>query len=291
MDPVIEAYIEQTFHPEKCQIIIQIFDVLEAFAYPDYQSPYVNLIMTMDNYNQQDVQDHFTTLLHEQLDYVVHAHLIRLNEATPLWEKVNICEALAKIQNLDDYSNIAVVLESELDPEEKMADVLSQCCALTVHGLLPYIFNVEDSVLKQLKKYIQEKEETEGVTLTSFTELQKKIIKNLRSFKAFLEEEKRHAVGIFLLENNVLIGQPLERYVPFVDECLRASDYEQVALDIYSLILLTDEGFNNPIHHFKKHTGLLLDDLHSISKVDILVNQIAGRFEMFKAKLKTTKVE
>lgn len=289
MDPVIDAYIQETFHPEKCQVIVQAFQVLEDFAFPDFQSPYVELVMTMDQYNAQDVQDHFTTKLHEQLDFVVHSHMIRLNEATPIWEKVNICEALFKIQNLDDYTNIAVVLESELDPEEKMADVLSQCCALTVHGLLPYVFEVSDSVISQLKTYIHEKEETEGKTLTSFTELQKKIIQNLRLFKAFLESEKRHAVGIFLLEHNVLIGQPLERYIPFVDECLRANDYEQVALDAYSLILLTDEGYNNPIHHFKKNTGLLLDDLHSITKVDVLINQIAAGFERFKNDLKTEK--
>lgn len=289
MDPLIETYIHRTFHPETVDSIAHSFRLMDAFELQDYEQDFVELLMVEDMDLAQNVQDRFTTLLHIKLDKIIHAHLLLLNDAATLYEKNAIAEGFLNIQELEDYSNIIIVLEAGYDPEEKLAQILSQCCTLQPLAIEILIERFDPATLDMLKTYIYNKEANDGKIMTSFTELQKKIIKNLRTLKAFTAGKS--CLGLMLMNAGMLIGQPLERYMPFVDDSMRNNDYDQLALDVFSLILLTDEGFNNPVITFRKRSGLLLDNIMQISRVDALVAQLSAAFETYKSNLQITEAK
>lgn len=287
MDPLIEGYIQETFHSDTCDTLRRCFELFDLFEYPDAELNFINLLMTEDHDSPQAIQDHFTTFIHEQLDYILHAHLVKLNESVYLHQKVALVDGLFAIQHLNDYSSIVHALESSLDDEEKFSEVISHCCSLQPMAVMSVLQSVDGGMLNNLKQFINEREVEEGKTMTSFTELQKKIIDNIRLFKMYMGD--RHAIAFMMVDANVIIGQPLERYVTFIEDVLKNDDHDQLAIDIFSLLLMTDEGINSPIQCFRKHTGLLLDDLHSVSRIDTLLLGIEGDFEKFKVNIKMTK--
>lgn len=280
MDPIIEAYIKSTFHPDLVDVIAEAFRIMTEFDLQDFDLEMIDLLMTEEMDQPQNIQDHFTTLLHSKLDIVVHAHLIRLSETTPLHEKVAFLEGLFAIQHQADYSAIGSLLENEFSPEDKFAEVLAHCSTLTATAIFTMIDRIDPAIIESLKQFIATKEGNEGKLTTPYTDTQREIIKNLRQFKTFLKGKT--AMGVLLAESHVLLGQPLERYVPYADELLKSTNYEQVALDVYSLLLLTPEGHINPLFAYRKHTGLLLDTLEASSRVDVLLTGLVGAFEKFK---------
>lgn len=295
MDNLIEAYINETYHPDLVDTIRKAFSLFEAFELPDYESEMIDLLMVGDMETSQNIQDHFTTLVHKQLDRVIQCHLIIPMEAAHIHEKVSLIEALYNVQHLNDYSSIVHTLEADYDPLERLADVLSTCSEMTPLAIENMILKFNPSILDTLKQFVYGKEADTKTILTDSQELQRKIIHNLRSFKDFLDSDLalifkgKQAIGLMMLESNVMVGQDLELYIPFIDAQLKHQDYPKLALDVYSIILLSDEGFNNPVGTFKKNAGWLLDDLTAISKVDPMFMTIANAFDKYKLTIETER--
>lgn len=295
MDNLIEAYINETYHPDLVDTMRKAFSLFEAFELPDYESEFIDLLMMEDMESSQNTQDHFTTILHKKLDTVIQCHLIIPMEAAHIHEKVGLIEALYNIQHLTDYSSIVHTLEADYDPIERLAEVLSTCGELTPIAIENMILEFNPSILETLKQFVYAKESETDTILTSTQEFQRKIIRNLRSFKDFLDSDLalifkgKPAIGLTMLESNVMVGQDLELYIPFIDAQLKHQDYPKLALDVYSIILLSDEGYNNPVGTFKKNCGWLLDDLTAISKVDPLYMTIANAFDKYKLTLTTER--
>lgn len=283
MDTLIEGYIKNTFHPDFCDLIKEAFILMDNFELPDYEFDFVNLLLSSDDAMPQATQDHFTTLIHQKLDFIIHSHLITLNDTTALHQKVAVLEGLYAVQHLNDYSNIVTILDSEYDHEEKLAEILEQVANITSLEFLTILKKFDKAILDTLKNYIYGKELNEGKIFTSYTETQRNIINNLKLFKKFNNDKK--CLGIHLLDSSVLIGAPLKAYVPYVNDYLTNNDYKQLSLDLFSLLLLSNEGFNNPILAFRKHSGLLLDDLHSITKIDTLLTGLMLSFDKYKNNL------
>ena len=59
-------------------------------------------------------------------------------------------------------------------------------------------------------------------------------------------------------------------------------NFDELIVNIFSLILLTDEGLNNPLLVFRKHSGTLLSDLQSITKVDTGITHLQLAFDKWK---------
>lgn len=295
MDNLIEAYINETYHPDLVDTMKKAFSLFEAFELPDYESEFLDLLMMGDMESSQNVQDHFTTILHKKLDTVIQCHLISPMEAAHIHEKVGLIESLYNIQHLTDYTSIVHTLEADYDPIERLAEVLSVCGEMTPLAIENIILDFNPSILETLKQFVYAKEAETNTILTSTQELQRKIIKNLRAFKDFLGTDLalsfkgKSTIGLQMLESNVMVGQDLELYIPFIDAQLKHQDYPKLALDIYSIILLSGEGFSNPVGVFKKNCGWLLDDLIAISKVDPLYMTIANAFDKYKLTVTTER--
>lgn len=293
MDNLIEAYIGETFHPDLVDTIKKAFSLFEAFELPDYESEFIDLLMMEDMELSQNVQDHFTTILHKQIDTIIQFHLITPMEASHIHEKVSLLEALYNIQHLNDYTTIIHTLEADYDPLERLAEILSSCSEMTPLAIENMILDFNPSILDTLKQFVYGKETDTKTILTDNQELQRKIIRNLRTFKDFLTTNlalsfKNHTgIGLQMLESNVMVGQDLELYIPFVDAQLKHTDYPKLALDIYSIILLSSEGYINPVGVFKKNAGWLMDDLTAISKVDPLIMILTNAFDKYKLTLET----
>lgn len=292
MDELIASYIEETFHPDLNDTIHRAFNLMENFELPDYESAFIDLLMVEDTDLPQNIQDHFTTILHQKLDEILHAHLIKPMEAAHLHEKVGLLTGLFNIQHMSDYTSIIHTLEASYDDIERLAEVLSNCCEMTPIAIENMIDEFNPSILETLKQYVYGVERNTATIMTDQAELERKIIRNLRLFKEYFADSKQTytPLGLYMLESDALVGQDLELYVPFIDAQLKHTDYPKLAVDVFSLLLLTEKGYLNPVDTFKKCSGWLLDDLTAITRVDPLLLSLSSAFDKFKH-LKSTETE
>ncbi len=280
MDILVEGYLKAVFHPETIDTIHHAFDLFEKFDLQDYESDFVNLLMAADDQLPQATQDHFITFVHQKIDLILHAHLLNLSEFTPLHQKVAVLDGLYAVQHLNDYSNIITILEGEFSHEEKLAEVLAQVCDITAMAFLSVLDGFDQTTIDTLKNFVYGKLGNEGHLVSTYTERQLKIVELMKEFKKF--RQGKNCLGLMLLDSNVLIGQPLDSYVPYINDYLTSQDYDELIVNIFSLILLTDEGLNNPLLVFRKHSGTLLSDLQSITKVDTGITHLQLAFDKWK---------
>lgn len=295
MDNLIEAYLQETFHPDLVDTMRKAFRLMDDFDLPNYEDEYLDLLMMEDMDLAQNIQDHFTTLLHKHLDAILQFHLITPMESTHLFEKTELVSALYQFQHLIDYAEVLHALEGDYDPEERFAQAMSQCCELTPLGIENMLWHMNPSIVESMISYIYNKQSDTSTILTDKEERNRKIVSNVRLFKSFLETkpfnfyDEVEALGIHMLSANALPGQALTLYVPFVDAQLKHTNYGKLAVDLYSLLILSAEGFDNPVDTFKKNSGWLMDDLLAISKTDPLFMMVANAFDKYKLKLTMEK--
>lgn len=284
MDILISNYLQDSFTPELKTQLQTAFRLYDSFELQDYESDFIDLLMMQEMSHAEDTHDQFIMIVNEKLDFIINEHRLKLTDEATLYHKVQILEALYAVQHLNDYSNIAIVLESNEDPEIQLTDILSQLCELKAATIFPLIESFDPSALDLLKQFVYGREEATGMPMTSLIELQKKVLENFKLFLVFAEKnlKTQKPLAVHVVESGFMVGQPLERYIPFVKDGLNAVNFDQLSVDVLSIILLTDEGYNNPLITYRQHSHLLLDELTIITRVDSILVHILGLFETYR---------
>lgn len=283
MDLLTSKYFEANFNPEVVNLFSRTFNAFDDFNLPDYEIGYANVLGMEDNISPEDMKDAIVGLTYDNIKTIFEAHSFQLNSEATFSERVEILEGLYKLQGLSDYTTVMAELGTSETEDEKFAEVLSQVTTLSTETILSILGQVEPIFIETLQSFVEEKEKALGHKLTSSVELQRKIVDNLKTFKAFMDSElkQKTAIGFTVVDSNVILGQPLESYMPFVKDGLVSGDLDQLTLDIYSVILLTDEGYNDPLVTYRKYSHLLLDDAMSIARVDSLLLNLISKYHTY----------
>ena len=136
MNELIEDFITDVFTPEYVINIRKAFSLFEAF---EYQNAYGGMCDAITDESVSDIHaraDHFTVALANQLDFIVKAHLIRLVDSATIRDRIDILDALYRVQHLEDYTAITSILSSEEDEADQMSRILEE---LTDHDQGHYL--------------------------------------------------------------------------------------------------------------------------------------------------------
>lgn len=282
MDLVIENYLDDAFSPEMAFELRRSCTLFEQFNLRDYQLPLIDILMSALNDHPESIYDQVIASIRSNQESLFAAHLVTLDSEATLFERNEILTALHALQDLEAYDSIISVLESDLSPEEQLSEVMSQCCRLDLSRVFTLLKSVEISLLETLKQFIYQKESVlHPVNMDQQTK-ERGIISTMKLFKRFLKDQS--CLGIKLLEHEVLMLRPIQMYLSFIGESFKQSNPLMLAIDAYSFLLLTAEGHQNPLDAFHTHGYLLIDDVETVSKVDVQLTKLINDFERFKQK-------
>lgn len=279
LDFQLEEYIAETFPIEAIEDIKKAFELLYAFEVPEVEGDFLNLI-TSDSYiSQTDIQDQFTVVLSSKLDYVVSQHKIKLNDGLPLATKVNILSVLLLVMYLEDYSYILTVLESEETDLEKLCKIISEYSTLSEVVVMESVESIDPSFMKKLKDFAYSKEET---AIIDEDESDKEVITNVKLLKELTGIE---SIGYQLLKGNAKPNLTLENYLALIGEDIPeelTKNIETIAHNVLSLLLLTRSNLNGILMLYRKNFHLLIDDLATVTAVEVKLIEELNRFLDFK---------
>lgn len=277
MDELIQVYLESAFTEEMQEEIARSFSLFDAFEYDQAQTPLIDILMNQSNLSSADMQDQFMSRLHEGLNFVLLQHTIRCTPDTTIYQKNELIRGLAHIQRLEDYTPIIRTLETLESDEFQLATVLSMVSALDTGAIMHEIESFNPRLLKHLKNYIYDKEESLPVEERG----DKKLVGHVRFFNHVFGDNN---LGSQMVRGQLRIGEMFETYLEYIRDVFVGPTDEQTAINLLSVIYLSGDGFNSPLLVYRKYSFQLLQDLDRTSKIEVeILRHIAKLSEYKKA--------
>ena len=235
--------------------------------------------MNTDKMTSDAVQDQFINELNIKLDYVLQQHTIVLNNDSTISQKNEILTGLARLQHLEDYTGVINTLESLEPDEEQLATILSDVCSLDVSTVMELVESFDPSILEVLKRYIYQKEAENETKVDADLKL-------IEGFKVFNEAIGKDNVGTKLLESGVISGQKFETYLPFAEDSIVVErNPDKTAENFLSLLILSIDGYNSPITVYRKYSYQILQNLNTVSDIEVRVLNLISKYSELKKAL------
>lgn len=285
MDPLIDAYITDTYPSELASDIYRAFALFDNFDMQDYISDFVDIVVMMSYDSAEGLQDTFIAKLNEKVDFIFTNHLVRVNAETTLHDRVELMGALYDVQTLEDYGAIAITMESDDPCIEKFASVFSDLCALEETDIIAMMEHVDPIMMDRLKVFVMA--QPTAVEQLPNVEGNAKLLAGLKSFKAFLNGKE--CLGLQLVDNGALINQPFKNYLPYIEGLLENKASKQLAIDVLSLLYISCDGHQAPFKVFHEWSHQLFDNNDTITGVDIELVNLVGNYAGYLGAIKNEK--
>lgn len=279
IDFELSEYIDSTFTPEAADDIYTAFELLYSFQMEDVETDFINLI-TLDSYlSKEDTQDQFIILLHSKLDDVINQHKLTLNDNVSLSIKVELLSVLLSIMYLEDYSFIATVLESDLSDIEILATIVEEYSTLKGFDILTSISEIDPIFFNRLKEFIYSKED---IVILDIEDSNTEAINNIKLLYEFINKE---TLGYQLVKDGISPNLTIEQYLAIIDDSNyfnNIKDIDTLSLNIFSLLLISQNSLNGLLLIYRKNNHLLLDNINTIAQVESKLIQLLSNFLDFK---------
>lgn len=234
MNEELISFAERIFNPIFVQTVKKTFSLFEAF---DHQNAYGTLFEIVIDESNSTIDDRalrFSVELASQLKYVASQHLLSLSDDASIADYLVVLEALFRLQHLEDYTEIESILSTTDDAIDQMAQILETLCEYDQGRLLTILDDVQPRALSLLKEYIETvrrmKDEPPEV-------IQRALVDRFRLFSQVLGEEN---LGSILVEAGMRLGYEIELYLPYLERKLGEGTPEEMALNILSVITISD---------------------------------------------------
>jgi len=264
LDHQISDYIENTFIDRKKATVYQAFEVLYAYQYENPEEAYVELLADDSVIDSFTLQDTFITILNSQIDEVLAEHRLTLIDNVTLYVKTEIATALFDLMYLVDYSHVMTIMETDESNEIKLAKILSESCLLTTLEILETIVEMDPIILTKLYELAKAKEDDNIVTID---EANTEILYNIKLYNTIHKD----TIGYKLLESGVSTNNPISNYIALIGDDLDFNEYrdmDQLAIEIFSLLLISRSNLNGLLLLYNKYSSLLLDNINTITTIE-----------------------
>lgn len=255
MIDAIMLFAEDTFADEVVDNIRKSFSLFEAY---DYQDAYQGMYEIATDESSTTIDSRMSLFIIElcsQLDFIVKQHLILVDDDTTLKQRLVLLDALYRLQHLESYAAIDAILGSEQDPIDKMSLILEDLTEYDQGYFLTILKEVDRRSIFLLEKFVETKlspEETKPVD--------KKLIERIKLFNHTLGKEN---IGCAMVEAGMAVGYPFDVYLPFISNDILDDSDEVTALNILSVLYITDTQYGQMVQVFRE----VADKLMPIDKV------------------------
>lgn len=267
MDDIIRLFIETYYTEEIKRELYKSLSLFSLYEHNEARSGLEAIVTQHGLISNEDLVDTFRMEIITQLDYVLKEHTIVVTEEATISHRNEILSGLFLLQDMEDYTGVIRMLESMETDETMLVTILSDVCAIDETELMTIIGDFSPRMLLILKEYIYEKEESKAQPNPERSDI-------LENYKSFLHVCGKGTPGEALLKGNMLLGSNFAAYHSFVSEDLIVDSDDLTAANILSIIYLTENGWKNPLVHYRFYSEQLIKDLPRISRIDGIIMKL-----------------
>lgn len=280
MNDLIEKYIATQFHPDLGIELHRAFRIFDLFGLENYSLDFESILMQESILMSDEMRSWFLNTFHDKLNDIFEQCSITLTSDVDIYHKNEILFALDTVQHLLDYQDVLPLLEADLLNEEILASILFLYCELSQEVLLDSIQSVKTVLITTMKKYFNDKDTNKSM-LPDNTTTMKELIYINKLFYTYNKNEE--TLGSKLINAEALLDRSIDEYLAMVGDIDLKRPIRNVTLDVYSILILTYDGYIETLQTYRKNSHLFFgaEDITLVQKVDIeLTNQIQ-RFSSF----------
>lgn len=273
MQQEIEVYIKSTYGPEKVDLLIACFQVLEDYNLEDYEIGFMDLLMEADNKDPYQAQLEFELLVKNNLLNLLYIQGVHLNDEVDLITLKEISASLLLIQNIEDKQSALDIVEADFPTEEKLCELFQLVSIFSVDRFIVAIDSVDEGVFMKLREIF-----TEEIKESIVDEEQQDIINRLKLLKSYLNMDD--AVAFKLIRKSVSVGMKFDFYFNYLKNKLDDMETDRAAAELVAMFTMSRDTYKDIIVQFSKRSNLMFLDLDRLSRVNVKLVKICSDFEV-----------
>lgn len=271
-------FIKQSYTPEKVDTLLESFDILEDAQIEAYEDAFFDILMQHGDKEITGVPGEIEDLMIRFLLDIMVQHGVEISEDTPLSVMNAICDGLLGIQYYMSSDDISLVLESALDEEEKLSQILELVNGLDQHRALAAFERVDPGLLTKIEELVTSKTELDASDFERESE-NFKITKKLRDIVRFFSSQE--FVAVKLINAGVVIGADFEQYIKYFVKYVEDMKPEDIAKEVFLLLTMSRDGYESMLQTYSKYTSRLFTDLDQTTKVFTALNKVVIDFDKY----------
>lgn len=277
--PELENFITQVRKDNTIDLIQDAVKVFEKYNLATYLDNYAAVLFDNDLKTDEENVKSIIAQTDLLLNYLLEQQGIFTNEEIPLYQLIELCNAVFDITDYEDKSQLFRLIETYDSPSELLAELVALVSNLKPELVLSFNLTVSENLPHTLKATLSEPVDTEGlVDSQTLAEIKKRYL----AFK--------NMIGKAIYSDNYLseatsIGLPFSVYLSLYQQDSTKLSEEfidpipnLIALDLVGMALLSNDGYNNPLMTIKGQINSLYAEIEKTTKLIISVSNIVQQY-------------
>lgn len=283
----IEYFIDSFFIEDNKKIILESLDILEDLEI-EYSNALISIMMAQGDMDNAKLIDDFRNNIENTITEALKLHGVVLSEEANLDFKNKILHSIINLAFYENKEDLSAILESSEEPNYKFSELIDHVCELDLMAIFSKIESVDPNIFSKLSQILNR-----SMIKIDESELEKQsfrnnIISKLKDIKAFTKYDK--ALGFTLVNSNIILGSDFNQYASYADKHFEYLNIDETAIEVFVLLTMSKEGFEQPLITFRKYSQNLFSDLDKITKVDVKLNHLVLAYEKYVVENKKVEV-
>ena len=277
MEESILDYIKTNCSIELSKQLFKSLTLFDSFGVNTYSSEFINILSSENYSSSDDIFDSFIEIFHITLDNILFDNGITIEEEITITYKNEILSSIYRLQDLDSYDYVHNCLESEFSNIIIFSNIIKEYCSLSDTQILKSVKSLDDNFLLNMKSFVYSNNLTKETL--DVLDTKKSILLN---FECMAELYGEDIPGYILYTNGMLSGSSINIYLSFIkDELIVEDSLEKTALNILSVIYLTEKSLINPIEVYRSMSFELFQDNDMCLKIENILSNIHKKINMY----------
>lgn len=261
---------------------VQLFD---AMGEDNYMQIFEATIGASSNLSEDDLILELIEDLQVIVGSIFSMQGIKLVDEVLLSDKIKIAKGLLDIFDYSDRQALSRIIETDLNPEEKLSEILPLVCNVQTEEVFSLIADVNPMVIERLKMLIQPQpdlsdEDPYGAAI-------QQIIAAYGQFKENVLESKPFYTDRFII-NTDTIGLDYQTYLDHILKCKEFQDslsamevapktgdsavFNTVSHYLLGISILSIDGHDNYINTIKNHLTDITNNVSCLTRLEAAIS-------------------
>jgi len=263
---MLREFLEANTSPEHITLFIRASDFFRELSIDqDVEEEYEQTLLL------QDVSDIDPNTLLETIEHITLKYLyqylnkvsVTLSDNISLERLLNIVEGIYALEFYENSESLCSILESSEDNEVQLAQCISEVQGLPMEEYLVDIWYASPSLL--LKIHELHRIESEYLEEPQDIEKQKFFRDRLREYSKFIKTTNTRVIN--LIRTGMPYGLPIQTYLTRLQDILQQLPTNNVAVELYSLYLISKEYEENPMTVLEPYIEVIGSDIDKTTQI------------------------
>lgn len=279
MDAGIELFVKESFIEDKADTFRESFEVFErSNVIAGYNDEFNAILMEEGDLDRPELLSSFEDLVISNLAYILLLHGIKVADETPISLMNHICKGLTDVEFYLDGVEILRIIESDLDTEEKVSQILQCVTGVDDQLILNHLFKVNPTLIDRIAE-VFEKNVFETKEALEQRAKEHSVLNDITNITRFLTSD--NLIGVNLIKAGVRVNAEFLQYIRYFEQHLDELKPGEIARELFVLITMSCDGNKNVLMTYSKNSNILFHELDKVSKVYSELNSLISSFDRY----------